>query len=506
MSYKWQVKLNGASTFSDIAGESGTVPGSGEVSYTTGTQSTSNNGDEYRVVFTNPESDDVISGRVVMAVSGADFRLQPPIDGIEFWNFEEHGALVFDPSNAIDYTITSLESGRSKFSAHLWGQGTCGAKGGYTDVDLPIAGADVFKVYLNAGGGAAGVSDSGRYAEAGGGYAGIFDTSVSHANALAIAGGAGGASLNTASACDGTQQTIQYSFYYQSPYQDTCYQTVNNSVRKYGGWSHSYNNATRSNNYLNWYGNISTIYVIPPPSRYYIIAFDSAMPSGQYILSITPGSCTAGGGACPGFYLDYSQLYRGTSYMTIAFRRSDTGGASFVSSCSWWIEYQSSYTVSYTCTKYTTVQGSFSHAGTAQVLGGAGGGTTGSDGSDSTSSVISSTGGYGGSQSTAGAGGSTSSGGTTNGSTGAALQGGAGGVNGDPSYFINSSTVRGGGGSGDSGNGVGGDYTGDGGGNGGSGGSGGNAVSGGDGGGGGGAGGYTGSGGSGASYAGGAGS
>ena len=429
LSYKWQVKLNGASTFSDIAGESGTVPGSGEVSYTTGTQSTSNNGDEYRVVFTNPESDDVISGRVVMAVSGADFRLQPPIDGIEFWNFEEHGALVFDPSNAIDYTITSLESGRSKFSAHLWGQGTCGAKGGYTDVDLPVAGADVFKVYLNAGGGAAGVSDSGRYAEAGGGYAGIFDTSVSHANALAIAGGAGGASLNTASACDGTQQTIQYSFYYQSPYQDTCYQTVDNSVRKYGGWSHSYNNATRSNNYLNWYGNISTIYVIPPPSRYYIIAFDSAMPSGQYILSITPSSCTAGGGACPGFYLDYSQLYRGTSYMTIAFRRSDTGGASFVSSCSWWIEYQSSYTVSYPCTKYTTVQGSFSHAGTAKVLGGAGGGTTGSDGSDSTSSVISSTGGYGGSQSTAGVGGSTSSGGTTNGSTGAALQGGAGGVN-----------------------------------------------------------------------------
>tara|TARA_Y100000289_G_scaffold24079_1_gene23438 strand:+ start:2048 stop:6436 length:4389 start_codon:yes stop_codon:yes gene_type:complete len=429
MTYKWQIKLNGTSTFSDIANASGTVPGNGEVSYTTGTQSTSNNGDEYRVVFANAEAGDIISGRVVMAVSGADFRLQPPINGIEFWNFEEHGALIFDPSNTTDYTITSLEAGRSKFSAHLWGQGTCGAKGGYTDVDLPVAGADVFKVYLNAGGGSAGTSDSGRYAEAGGGYAGIFDTSVSHANALAIAGGAGGASLNTASTCGGTQQTVSYSYYYQSPYQSTCYTTVNNSVRKSGGWSHSYNNATRSNNYLNWYGNTGVIYNIQPPLRYYIIGFDSPMPSGQYILSVSTSSCTAGGGACPGFYLDMTQLTRTSQWMVLAFRRNDTSGRSYVASCSWTIEYQDIQTISYPCTKYTTVQGNFSHVGTAQVLGGAGGGTTGSDGSNSTSSQISAKGGYGGSQSSAGAGGSTSSGGSTNGSTGAALQGGEGGVN-----------------------------------------------------------------------------
>ena len=429
--FKWQVRLSGTTTFADIAGANGTGQASGtKVEYTTSAQDTANNGDEYRVIFSNSDAVDVISNSVIMAVSGADFRIQPAINNIEYWSFEEHGALVFDPSNATDYSITSLENDRNKISAHLWGQGTCGAKGGYTDVDIPISGADIYKIKMNAGGGSAGTSDSGRYAEAGGGYAGIFDTSVSHANALAIAGGAGGASLNTSSTCGGAQQTVSYSYYYQSPYQSTCYQTVDNSVRKSGGFSHSYDNATRSNNYLNWYGNTSVIYNIQPPARYYIIiGFDNTMPSGQYILTVSTSSCTAAGGACPGFYLDMTQLTRTSQWMVLAFRRNDNGYSSYVASCSWSIEYQDSRTISYPCTKYTTVQGSFSHTGGAKVIGGAGGGTVASDGSDSTSSTISAKGGYGATQSLGGAGGATSSGGSTNGNAGSALSGGSGGSN-----------------------------------------------------------------------------
>ena len=429
--FKWQVRLAGSTLFTDIIGANGTGQSSGStVSYTTSNQATSNNGDQYRVIFSNSNANDVTSSAVTMAVSGADFRIQPALNGVEFWSFEKDGSLVFDPSTATDYSITSLENDRSKISTHLWGQGRCDSKGGYTDADIPVSGADVLALKMNAGGGAAGSSDSGRYAEAGGGYAGIFDTSVSHANALAVAGGAGGSSLNMSSTCEGNQQTVSYSFYYQSPYQTTCYQTVDNSVRKSGGWSHSYNNATNSDNYLNWWGNTGVIYTIQPPSRYYIIGFDSPMPSGQYILSVSTSSCTAAGGRCPGFNLDYTQLTRTSAWMVLAFRRRDAGNyRSYVASCSWSIEYQDRRTISYPCTQYQTIQGSYSHTGTAKVIGGAGGGSIGSDGSNSASSIISAKGGYGATQSSGGTGGSTSSGGNTNGNSGSTLSGGSGGNN-----------------------------------------------------------------------------
>ena len=428
--FKWQVKLSGTTTFVDIAGANGTGQASGtKVEYTTSTQDTANNGDEYRVIFSNSDAVDVISNSVIMAVSGADFRIQPAINNIEYWSFEEHGALVFDPSNAADYSITSLENDRNKISAHLWGQGTCGSKGGYTDADIPISGADIYKIKMNAGGGSAGTSDSGRYAEAGGGYAGIFDTSVSHANALVIAGGAGGASLNTSSTCDGAQQLVAYSYSYQQAYASTCYQTVSDRVSRSGGFSHSYNLANRRDNYLNTYGDIASIYTTPPPDRRYIIQFNSPMPDGNYILQVSTGQCTAAGGACPGFGIDATQLSRTSSYMVIRFLRSDNGYTSYVSSMSFTVYKDSSRTVSYPCTKYNTVQGSFSHNGGAKVIGGAGGGTVASDGSDSTSSTISAKGGYGATQSLGGAGGATSSGGSTNGNAGSALSGGSGGSN-----------------------------------------------------------------------------
>ncbi len=429
--FQWQVKLSGTTLFTDIVGANGTGQSSGStVSYTTSNQSTDNNGDQYRVIFSNSNAPDTTSSAVTMAVSGADFRIQPALNGVEFWSFEKDGSLVFDPSTATDYSITSLENDRSKISTHLWGQGRCDTKGGYTDADIPISGADVLALKMNAGGGAAGSSDSGRYAEAGGGYAGIFDTSVSHANALAIAGGAGGSSLNTSSTCGGSQQPIQYAYSYQQSYQSTCYQTIDNSVTKSGSWAHSYDNANRRDAYLAWYGNTSVIYTVAPPSRYYIIGFDSPMPSSNYILQISTNGCTAGGGLCPGFSPDYSQITRTSAWMVLAFRRNDAGNyRSFVSTVYWTITHQDTRTISYPCTQYYTVQGSYPHTGTAKVTGGAGGGTTGSDGFSSTSSVISAKGGYGATQSLGGTGGSTSSGGSTNGKNGSTLSGGRGGNN-----------------------------------------------------------------------------
>tara|TARA_B100001059_G_scaffold92723_1_gene91837 strand:- start:32012 stop:34636 length:2625 start_codon:yes stop_codon:yes gene_type:complete len=154
------------------------------------------------------------------------------------------------------------------------------------------------------------------------------------------------------------------------------------------------------------------------------------MPSDNYILSVRTNGCTAGGGRCPGFGLDNSQLFRTSTYMVLAFRRNDAGNyRSYVSTVWWTITYQDTRQISYSCTKYNTVQGSYPHTGTAKVTGGAGGGTSGSDGSNSTSSVISAKGGYGATQSLGGTGGSTSSGGSTNGKNGSTLSGGKGGNN-----------------------------------------------------------------------------
>ena len=220
----WQRKGPGDLIFTDIAGTENTNAAGVTLQYTTPNFVTADTGTEFRVRYTADKASFNVTSSTAISVSGADFKITPAIGGIEFWNLELNGPLIFDPTNATDYSITSLEPNRSKFSTHLWGQGTCAGQGGYTDADIPLIAGDVMALKMNAGGGAAGVSDSGRYAEAGGGYAGIFDTSVSHANALAIAGGAGGSSFNTAG-CGGTQQTVSYGYTYQQPYQSTCYST-----------------------------------------------------------------------------------------------------------------------------------------------------------------------------------------------------------------------------------------------------------------------------------------
>ena len=184
--YKWQSRPDGSTTWTDITGADGTGIASGTaVNYTTPSLIVDNNGDQYRIIFSADQASDAISQVVSLTVGGADFRVQPSINNIEYWSLTDNGALIFDPSNATSYTITSLEPNRTKFSAKMWGQGSCSSKGGHSYGEIPVSGADQFTLSLNAGGG---ISDSG---ENGGGYAGIFDGTVSQANALMIAGGAG---------------------------------------------------------------------------------------------------------------------------------------------------------------------------------------------------------------------------------------------------------------------------------------------------------------------------
>ena len=186
--HKWQKKESGTELWSDISGASGTGTASGTVfSYQTSVLDIDEDtDDQYRVVFSATDAADLNSSPVTVVVLGADFRIQPPINNIEFWDLEEDGALIFDPTNSADYTITSLSNSRTKFSSKMWGQGSCSSEGGHSYGEVPVSGGDQFRLRLNSG---RGVSGSGNL---GGGYAGLFEgTTVSQSSALLIAGGAG---------------------------------------------------------------------------------------------------------------------------------------------------------------------------------------------------------------------------------------------------------------------------------------------------------------------------
>ena len=432
LNYQWQKKESDSNTWIDISGASGTSIASGtQVSYTTPILDIDDDtDDQYRVVFTGADAADVYSNIVTVIVLGFDFRIEPQINGVEFWDFEEHGTLIFDPSNSTAYTVTSLSGARSKFNTKLWGQGTCAGKGGHTDAQVPLTAGQKLKLLMNSGGGLAGASDSGRYAEAGGGYAGVFDTSVSHANALAIAGGAGGSSLNMSSTCGGSQSSVSYPYSVTTSYSCNTTQTVYDFRNKSGAIYHSYNNATQSNNALYWSGNTATSFTTGhwPPRGYYVYFNpQDYFLNANYNLNIFTGAWTAGGGQAPGFYVGALQKF--FYGFLVYFYRNDNGYGSYVANWSWnaYDTYTTTTTVPTTC--YTSNTYYYTYSGTSKVSGGSGGGTTGSDGVDSTSSQISATGGDGGTSSSGGAGGTTSSGGSTNGNIGSSLQGGSGGSN-----------------------------------------------------------------------------
>jgi len=437
ISFQWQLKENNTNTFISIIGAN-------SASYTTPILDTyEDNGDQYRCILTNPFANTVTSSIVTLIVDGADFRVVPPIyridsEGVgydtEFWSLEKDGALILDPSVSSDYTLTSLDSKRSKFLSHLWGQGTCAGKGGYTKAGVPIASTESVSARLNAGGGAAGSSDSGRYAEAGGGYAGIFEgTVISHATALAVAGGAGGSSLNTSSSCTGSQSSISYPYTVTTSYQ----QAYDCSTTEYK------NNSGTIRHLFDWPGNrtLSLTHTGTPlqarfatggqhaARRYYVFfAPGHYMLDNNYSLSISSSGCTAGTRPrCPGMYYTINMKY--FHFFSVTFYRYDKNVTSFVSSFSY--SASQSKRTPRTCyrTAYTSTTNYYTHTPTAAVSGGSGGGLTGTDGGDSSQSVISAKGGDAGSQSAGGAGGTTSSAGSTNGSDGSALQGGSGGAN-----------------------------------------------------------------------------
>jgi len=403
--YQWQKKEFDGTDFVDI-------PGATSASYTTGGLFAGlDNGDQYRCVLTNEFADTVISDPAEIAVSGSDVKIVPAVNGISFWSFKDNGSLILDPSDATTYTLTNISTDKTRLAAIMWGQGTCAAQGGYTEGGIPTQFQDTYTIKLNTGGGSAGYSDSGRYAEAGGGYAGIFNgTTVSQTNALMIAGGAGGSSLNT-NTCGGSQQSVSYPV--TTSYIGTCYTYTSNN----GTISHWYNNDFCGDNYLN-YGGFSYAYTTGCGSRQYWIFYNTSFQNTNYSISIYPGSCTAARGACPGFYYSYTKYTWG---LNISFYRNDNGANSYVG----YFSIYTSASYPYSCTQYTTTY--YNYTGEAASAGGAGGGQLGSAGSDASNSHISATGGQPGDQSAGGAGGTNTQG--YNGTAGLALQGGVGGSN-----------------------------------------------------------------------------
>ena len=186
--HKWQKKEAGTELWSDISGASGTGTASGMTfSYQTpALDIDEDTDDQYRVIFSATDAADLNSSPVTAVVLGADFRVQPAINNIEFWDMEKDGVLIFDPTNSADYTITSLSNSRTKFASKMWGQGSCSSEGGHSYGEVPVSSGDQFRLKLNAG---RGVASNGQH---GGGYAGLFEgTTVSQSSALLIAGGAG---------------------------------------------------------------------------------------------------------------------------------------------------------------------------------------------------------------------------------------------------------------------------------------------------------------------------
>lgn len=195
LSYQWQRKDFGASSFINISGATNS-------SYTTPPADlNTDNQDVYRCVVSNPNADEVISSEAILTVQGADLKITPAVGGVTFWKFATNGELILDPANATTYEIQCLGDNKN-VRVDMWGQGSCNAQGGYSNGFVPMSTNQIFTVKLNAGAGSGGTFPGAINGNAGGGYAGIFNTAtVSQANALLIAGGAGGGGITSSGSC-----------------------------------------------------------------------------------------------------------------------------------------------------------------------------------------------------------------------------------------------------------------------------------------------------------------
>ena len=144
-------------------------------------------------VLANTLGGSTSSPKVIMRVfgSGIDFNISPAVNGVTEWSISGMGPLILDGGTATSYTITPVST--KEYVLKMWGQGKGTARGGYTTGRVSLTGTQTYAVRLNAGGGSAGTSSGWVGREDGGGYAGLFvGTSITQANALLIAGGAGG--------------------------------------------------------------------------------------------------------------------------------------------------------------------------------------------------------------------------------------------------------------------------------------------------------------------------
>lgn len=189
INYQWQKREFLVADFQNISGANSS-------SYSIPNLTASgDNLDSYRCVLTADNADSVITNVLDLIVTGSDLRVIPAVSGVSFWSFIENGPLILDPSNSTTYSVTILEESKN-IKIDAWGQGTCGARGGYSAGIVPFVVNSGYTVKLNTGGG---LSSGGS---AGGGYAGLFTgTTISQATALLIAGGAGGGGANASGSC-----------------------------------------------------------------------------------------------------------------------------------------------------------------------------------------------------------------------------------------------------------------------------------------------------------------
>lgn len=132
------------------------------------------------------------------------FDISPSIGGFSTWDLDTQGDVAFEnlTTTASSYTLTA--KGSFAFQAMLWGQGAQTKKGGYATGEILVSEGDVLVLALARGGGAAGGSTTGlALGEKGGGLTGIFVTSITRANSVLIAGGAGAESHSANAGADG---------------------------------------------------------------------------------------------------------------------------------------------------------------------------------------------------------------------------------------------------------------------------------------------------------------
>lgn len=131
------------------------------------------------------------------------------IDSSLEWDLEGN-PLILSTTTIYDISASPINGGNFSITTHIWGAGGgCGSPvggpggggaGGFTVGDLTLVQGTTYKFVI-------GSSDSsptspgqpsghGSNAAGGGGYSGVFTTSVSHANAIIMAGGGGGTGGN----------------------------------------------------------------------------------------------------------------------------------------------------------------------------------------------------------------------------------------------------------------------------------------------------------------------